>query len=245
MDTVIIIPARGGSKRVKRKNLMPVGQKPLLAYTFDLVKSLGLTDNTYVSTEDAEIKYFAEQYGMNVIHRPQELASDSSSTEEALIDALDQLAKNGIEPEWICTLEPTSPFRRTETLKKFFEKQKNLPHDVDCLFATIKHTSYFWRKDDNDVATPLFAEAPRRSQLRDKQGFSLFKEAGGVFISKVASLRKHMEKGSIAPIFGAKAVTLPIDSIEAFDIDTKADMILAETLVQSGNARTSALPTNH
>ena len=230
MDTVIIIPARGQSKRIPKKNLATLAGKPLLQHTLTLISHAGKRDIAFVSTDDAEIKYVAEQAGFFVIDRPAELATDTSSTEEVLMHALDELSKQDITPTWILTVEPTSPFRSTATLNAFFSERASVPEDIDCIFASVEESSYFWCLKDEGIASPLFPKAPRRGQLRKERGYTLHKEAGGLFLTRVSALRKNMEAGAIAPIFGSKAKSIPIDDIEAFDIDTQEELHIAEAI---------------
>lgn len=231
MDTVIIIPARGGSTRIPRKNLVPLAGKPLLSYTLDLVNRAGHREITYVSTDDADIRRHAERAGFAVIPRPQNLASETASTESALLHALDILAAQDIKPRWVMTLEPTSPFRTSETLALFFERMRTLPESVDCLFATIERTSYFWRQDEAGIVRPLFSEAPRRGQERKRKGFALHEESGGIFLTRASALRTHAAAKSRAPIFGRNAMCISIDPVEGFDINTPSDLRMAEALV--------------
>src|SRR5690242_12721895 len=103
-----VVPARGGSKGVPRKNIRPLGGKPLLAHTAAQVAGAALLDACVVSTEDAEIAAVARAAGLRVVDRPPELALDTSPTEPCLLHALDALG----EPfDYVMVLEPTSPFR--------------------------------------------------------------------------------------------------------------------------------------
>ena len=233
MDTVVIIPARGGSKRVPGKNMALLAGKPLLQYTLKQVKDAGTVGHCYVSSEDAEIRSFAESMGVKTIDRPVELADDASSTEDVLIHALDILAKEGREPEWIMTLEPTSPFRSSQTIQQFLNEAASLPDEFDCVMSTIERVNYFWRRHDDGSVEPLFADAPRRQQERKEQGFVLYEEGGGIYVSRVSALRERYAAGLSAPILGKKAKGIPIDSREGFDINTSLDFITAETIAQS------------
>ena len=104
-----LILARGGSKRVPRKNLRLLGGKPLIAWTIMAGRYARLIDRVVVSSEDDEILAVAKRYGAEPLVRPAELATDTMSSYPPILHALDSLG----EPcEWVCLLQPTSPFRR-------------------------------------------------------------------------------------------------------------------------------------
>src|SRR4051812_18210231 len=107
-----VIPARGGSSRIPRKNLAPLGGRPLIEYTIDACIHAGFAGATFVTTDDAEIAEIAGRVdGVRVIHRPLEFATDESTTESALIHVLDTLTDEGVTVDWIVTVPPTSPLR--------------------------------------------------------------------------------------------------------------------------------------
>ena len=108
MAALGLILARGGSKRVPRKNLRLLGGKPLIAWTIMAGRYARLIDRLVVSSEDDEILAAAKRYGTEPLHRPAELATDEISSYPPMLHALDSLG----EPfEWLCLLQPTSPFR--------------------------------------------------------------------------------------------------------------------------------------
>jgi len=116
MNIVAIIPARGGSKRLPRKNIKLLAGKPLIAYvirTALLSKSL---NKVIVSTEDSEIKDIARQYGAEVIKRPKALAKDSSTTIDVIFHAISVLEKRGEKPDVVVCLQPTSPLQAPEDI---------------------------------------------------------------------------------------------------------------------------------
>ena len=116
MKYVALIPARGGSKRLPRKNILPLAGKPLIAYSIDY--AIGEEIPVYVSTDDAEIKKVSLQYGAQVIDRPTELASDSATTASVLQHAAQWLSKNDVEFDYIITLQATNPLRPKNMLKE-------------------------------------------------------------------------------------------------------------------------------
>ena len=110
-----VIPARGGSKRVSRKNLRPLAGRPLLVWTIDAARASEVVDRFVVSSEDVEILDLARSLGAETVERPAALASDEAASVDVVIDALDQVAD---EVEWVLLLQPTSPFRTGEDIDR-------------------------------------------------------------------------------------------------------------------------------
>lgn len=109
MKYVALIPARGGSKRLPRKNILPLANKPLIAHSIEYAKAEGIP--VYVSTDDAEIKEISLKYGAEVIDRPVELASDMATTGSVMKHSAEYLIKNGVEFDYIILLQATNPLR--------------------------------------------------------------------------------------------------------------------------------------
>lgn len=218
---IIVVPARGASKRLPQKNIHPLKGKPLIAYTLEAISSSGLNISTYVSTDDERIATVARAYpGVEVIMRPDEIAGDNSSTESALLHVLDVLAKREQFPEWLMTLPPTSPFRTAATIRNFAKSVKNCGSDIDCLLSVTENRGDFWQMQDDGRMQRLFPDAPRRQQDRAP----LYEENSAVYVSRTQALR---ETGFI---FGRAVLGIVIPAIEGFDINTSEDMHLAECL---------------
>ena len=122
MNILAIIPARGGSKGIPRKNLQPLAGKPLLAYTIEHARATPAVTRVVVSTDDVEIASVAQQYGAEVIWRPAEISGDTATSEAALLHALDHLRDNeGYEPDLVVFLQATSPLRRSDDIQRAVE----------------------------------------------------------------------------------------------------------------------------
>ena len=110
---IALIPARGGSKRIPRKNLLPLAGLPLVAHSIRHAIAAHAVSEVYVSTDDPEIADVARTFGAEVVMRPTELAGDQATSESALLHALDDRARRGLpDPELVVFLQPTSPVRR-------------------------------------------------------------------------------------------------------------------------------------
>jgi N-acylneuraminate cytidylyltransferase len=119
MNFIALIPARGGSKRLPRKNILSLANKPLIAHSIEYAKSEGIP--VYVSTDDAEIKEISLQYGSQVIDRPAELASDHATTASVLQHTAQWLIEHKIEFDYIVILQATNPLRPVGFLKEAIE----------------------------------------------------------------------------------------------------------------------------
>ena len=214
-----VIPARGGSKRAPRKNIRPLGNRPLLGYTIAAAHEAGLGDATLVSTEDAEIAETATRLGCRVLQRPDALATDAASTESVLLHALDEAARQGWHPEWILTLPPTSPFRRARTIRFFLDRAADA--GVDCLFSVTETRADLWRGDAAGKIVRLFPDAPRRQQDRAP----LYEENSAVYVTSVAALR------ATGSVLGVSQRAVAIDPLEGFDINSELDFAIANALV--------------
>lgn len=218
---IIVVPARGGSKRLPHKNILPLSGKPLLSHTLEVIAAADLGCPVYVSTDDKRIADIARTHDdVRVIMRPNALGHDTASTESVLLHALDTVAATGFNPLWVMTLPPTSPFRRTETLRCFADAARTDPGSHDCLMSTTENRGDFWRLQPDGTLARLFPGAPRRQQER----MPLFEENSAIYVTRVAALR---ETGFI---LGRRVRGLAISAIEGFDINTADDMKLAECI---------------
>jgi CMP-N,N'-diacetyllegionaminic acid synthase len=216
---VVVIPARGGSKRVPRKNIRSLAGRPLIAYTIETARRAGFDDLIYVSTEDSEIAEIVRAEGAKVIDRPVALAEDSSPTEEALLHALGLITAGGSHAEWVVTLAPTSPFRSADTLRFFISATENC--DVDALISLTESRGDYWRCGETGELVRLFPGAPRRQQDRE----ALYEENSAVYVTKAEALR------STRSVLGASRRGVVIDALEGFDINNEYDLAVAEALL--------------
>lgn len=137
MKYIALIPARGGSKRLPRKNILPLAGKPLIAYSIEYAISEGIP--VYVSTDDAEIKEISLQYGSKVIDRPTELASDHATTASVLQHTAQWLMDHGVEYDYIIILQATNPLRPKGFLSEAIEVvDKEKPNSLMSVNAILR-----------------------------------------------------------------------------------------------------------
>jgi len=132
---IAIIPARGNSERIPKKNLKILGGKPLIVHTFEQAKSSKFIDDIYVSTEDQDIKNISLSHNIKVINRPVELAAHTSKMHPVIQHAISTLEET---PDIIVLLQPTSPFRKTLTIDKAITSFLDADEEYDSLMPLIK-----------------------------------------------------------------------------------------------------------
>lgn len=225
MKKLIVIPARGGSKGIPKKNIYPVNGKPLLEYTLDVIQKAGLPDtDVAVSTDSEEIMAVASNYeGVFLISRPAEISGDMASTEDALIHAVDRLEKrSGKQYGAVLTLQATSPLRKAETLRAFTETFEQQYPAIDALVSLNENRSDFWIKTERGCFKRLYKDAPRRRQDR----MPLFVENSAYYITETEALRKTHS------VLGTRMDGFVISDVEAIDINEPMDLAIAESFLK-------------
>tara|TARA_B100000989_G_C19530482_1_gene469460 strand:+ start:4792 stop:5475 length:684 start_codon:yes stop_codon:yes gene_type:complete len=218
-----IIPARGGSKGIPLKNIVKLGEKPLIQYTIDQCKSSKLLTKFVVSTDNEKIANVALDLGAEVVRRPTEISKDNSRTEECLIHCLCLMESKGELFDYVAILEPTSPFRKYETIdesiKFLIDENKN------SLLTCKSSTENIGELKNGNIFKPLIPENPRRRQER----IPLFIESSTIYIVKSNYL---IETKSIV---SKEWLVKIIDPLEAIDINTQLDLNYAKFLLSKKN----------
>jgi len=218
---LIIIPARGGSKRIPYKNIYPLHGKPLLEYTLEAIIESGLDLPVYVSTEDKLIADLVKIKGFDIIDRPKHLSIDSASTESTLLHSIDFIERNYmIKHEWIMTLPPTSPFRSPANIRNFYTYAMDSDDDIDCYFSVTKSCGDFWHTTESGSFERIFRNQPRNQHEREP----IYEENSCIYVTRIAALR------SSNSILGHKARGVPISFVEGFDINNQEDIEIAKAL---------------
>ena len=134
--SLYIIPARGGSKGIPRKNIKLLGGVPLIHYSINVARELANDDYIIVSTEDEEIAEVARQTGLAVPYmRPAHLATDTAGSREVILDAMDYADAQGIKYDNVVLLQPTSPLRNVDDVKKALELYTT---DLDMVVSVVE-----------------------------------------------------------------------------------------------------------
>ena len=216
--TIAIIPARGGSKGIPRKNIKRFNGKTLIALSIEYARSAGSVDGVYVSTEDAEIARISQQFGAEVIPRPRELAGDSATTESAVAQGLDWLSREkNIAPETIVLLQPTSPLRPVGSLESALEKFR--AGVFDSLLSISPTHRFFWRTTDEIAEAEYdFINRPRRQDMRPED--IRYVENGSVYIFTTSHFNSSGNRlgGKIGYTVFPEDYSMEIDSPLDFEI---------------------------
>lgn len=219
---VALIPARGGSKGIPRKNLAPLAGRPLLVHTLDQARATPAIERVVVSTDDDEIARCAAEHGAEVVRRPAQLASDEAASEPALLHALDTLRDDGgYEPDLVVFLQATSPLRRAGDVARAIATLE--AEDADSLFSACVVHGFVWRRRGSELEALTYD--PQARPRRQDVGEDLL-ENGSIYVFKPWVLRRHRNR------LGGRVAVYPMDPLDSFQIDTPADLELAERLLE-------------
>jgi CMP-N,N'-diacetyllegionaminic acid synthase len=216
-DTLLLIPARGGSKGLPRKNLLELAGVPLIGHTIRAALKANL-GRVVVSTDDDEIAGVSEDFGAEVpFLRPPSLASDQATSAEVALHAIDELQIQGA----ICLLQPTSPLRRTSDITGAHQLFCASGEAVIGVSTTNKPLSWHHEmSEDGHLIATSDQIAGRRQEVR-----SLVIPNGAVYVTSVLSLRHHKS------FFPPKSRGWLMPPERAVDIDDELDWILAEAII--------------
>lgn len=231
MNVVAIIPARGGSKRVPRKNLRNLGGRALIAWSIQAAKEAETVSRVIVSTDDEEIANVAQGWGAEVSMRPPELATDASRIEDALLHVFCKETQ-AAWPDLVVTLQPTSPIRRPGLIDECVRKLVGKPASNSCLTAVEVGVTW-WMEWDINPERPFFwvnqfgnRQIPQR---QDWQGADdRLAEDGSVFVTRWEHLRRWRNRRALP--------TTIVVNDRTVDIDTEADLRFAEALLSAREA---------
>ncbi|NBK99872.1 MAG: acylneuraminate cytidylyltransferase family protein, partial [Erysipelotrichia bacterium] len=207
-----LITARGGSKGIPNKNIKLLGGKPLIAWTIDEAKKSAYIDHLILSSDSEEIIRVARSYGCDVpFVRPSELASDTSSSIDAILHALSVIDEDF---DYLMLLQPTSPFRKVDDIDKVIEQTINRNLDLMISVARYKkHPSYLY-KIENDKLIPYIET---NKQLRRQDMPETYEHNGAIYFSTL----KHMLENKTYNT--PNATPYEMHGLVNLDIDTQED----------------------
>ena len=228
MEILAIIPARGGSKGIPRKNLKQIAGYPLIYHTIEAAKNSKYVNRLILSTEDDEISSVAFSYGVEVSKRPLELAQDETKTAPVLLNVLEQLEqKENYVPDVVVLLQATCPLRDSKRLDEAFELF--FSSDCDSVFTVrpVGITHALWRQNHDGTVLGLYDYRNRPRRQDEDKHFGLYRETGETYIIKTEVLKKVKDFVGEKPIFH-----IPNDE-NTIDIDTVEDFEVAEKILLS------------
>ena len=222
MKIIAIIPARGGSKGIPRKNVRLIAGKPMLAWNIEAARKSKYIDSVYISTDDAEIKEVASKYGANVIDRPKNIAGDTASSESSLCHSLEILSDEGIKPDLLVFMQCTSPLTSSEDIDEAVRKLLDTNAD-SCLTVTDFHY-FIWKEDLNGVAEGINHDKRFRPRRQDRD--SKYVENGAVYVMNVRGFLKEKHR------FFGKTVISVMQQERSFEIDELIDLHIVEAMLK-------------
>jgi N-acylneuraminate cytidylyltransferase len=222
-DTLFVITARGGSKGLPGKNIKELCGKPLIAYSIDVARAFTSDENICVSTDSEEIKRVVEAYGLKVpFIRPDYLATDTATSNDVLVHAVNYYKGQNREYRKLCLLQPTSPLRTAEDVKGAMDLYRD---DIDMVVSVVKsHAPAVLCQDDEEGFVQLVynKKALGRQQLPD-----MYEYNGAVYVMNVSSL---LEKGMGG---FSKRVKYVMSKEHSVDIDDIYDFYQVESILKN------------
>lgn len=235
MSAVCVIPARGGSKRIPKKNIRPFLGKPIIAYSIQAALETGVFDTVIVSTDTEEIASVAAQYGAEIpFMRSADLSDDFTSTHDVVKDAATRCVALDPKLEFICCLYATAPLVTSSYLKEGFEKLKNSSATMAYSVTAFDFPILRSVQISEDGSTQMFWPEYERSRSQDLP--KAFHDAGQFYWYRVEDLLA----GKPISFNGSLPVILPGELVQ--DIDTEEDWKLAE--LKYSHARTKLLSSS-
>jgi N-acylneuraminate cytidylyltransferase len=231
MECLAIIPARGGSKGIPRKNILPLLDKPLIAYNIEQARLSRQVSRVVVSTDDSEIAAISRQYGAEVVWRPAEISGDSASSESALLHALDHLRQaQGYQPDLLVFLQCTSPLTLAEDIDATVEAL--LAAGADSALAAIPFHYFIWKTGEDGSAEGVNHDRRVRPLRQEREPQYL--ETGAVYVMRVPGFLQAKHR-----FFGKTALHI-MPAERRLEIDDPVDFAIAGVLMQKQAAREQA-----
>lgn len=221
MKILYVIPARGGSKGIPHKNIRPLNGKPLIYYSIDVARQLTTDDHICVSTDDEKIIRFVENYGLKVpFKRPCHLATDTATTNDVLLHAINFYESKGIVYDLVVLLQPTSPLRKAIHV----EEALSLYTDSLDMIVSVKesHAVSVICKENEDGFLEF---CHNQTALRRQELSSYYEYNGAIYIINIKRLKEKSLSG-----FTIKMKYL-MDEISSIDIDTMVDWKISEIFI--------------
>lgn len=225
MKPLVVIPARGGSKGVPRKNIKELGGKPLIYYTIEAARDVFEDKHIIVSTDDEEIKEVVEKIGLKVpFLRPAELATDKAGTQDVLKHAIQHVKDSGYFPDTLILLQPTSPFRTAKHIKEAL----GLYHKGLDMVVSVKETKsnpYYVLFEENEDG--YLRKSKEGNFTRRQDVPKVWEYNGAIYIMNIVSIKDKEIKDF------ERVKKFEMDEISSHDIDSKFDWSIAEFILNA------------
>lgn len=217
---LVVIPARGGSKGIPRKNLRLLDNKPLISYSIGVAKASQYVDDVVVTTDDSKIALIAEKFGASVVRRSEDLSGDDILLDPVIHDAMIQKEKLALdEYDIVITLQPTSPLIKTATLDQAIEKFEDF--GIDSVISVVDDRHLSWGYDENNQRYfPNYIERLNRDDLPKS-----YRETGAILATRRSFVKENSRLGSNIDI-------IEVSREESVNIETYEDWWRAENYLK-------------
>lgn len=227
MIPLVVIPARGGSKEVPRKNIKLLNGKPLIQYTIETAREVFEDNEICVSTDDQEIKTIVENMGLSVpFLRPEHLAIDTAGTYEVLLHAVEFYENKGYYPDTLILLQVTSPFRTAHHLQEALAL-----YDTNCeMVVSVKETKsnpYYDLREENQEG--WLVKSKEGNFIRRQDCPKVFQLNGAIYIINIEALKSR------AIQYFTRVKKYEMNELSSHDIDSPMDWMLSELLIKKFN----------
>ncbi|MDG1784397.1 MAG: acylneuraminate cytidylyltransferase [Ilumatobacter sp.] len=222
--SVAIIPARGGSKGLPGKNLKAVGGVPLVVRAVEAAHAAGI-ERVVVTTDDPQIAASASGAGAEIVDRPADLASDTATSESAVLHALDAISTGESEPTVVAFLQCTSPFIDSLALRRAIDL---VADGADSAFAARPSHGFLWRTSPDSQAYGVNHDSSVRLRRQDRPPEWL--ETGAFYVFRTAGFREANHR------FFGRVELVEVGAEDSLEIDDHADLRLARSLAGGGEA---------
>lgn len=224
MKPLVVIPARGGSKGIPRKNIKPFLGRPLIHYSIDIARQFAPDDHIILSTDDEEIADVGRRIGLPVPYmRPASLATDTASSRDAILDVMDWADSNNVEYDCVLLLQPTSPLRMADDVKRCLARYTS---DIDMVVSVVPASSNpYYNCFEADPATGFLCISKGDGLYTRRQDCPPAWEINGaVYVINPVSLRQ-MPLGAFP-----RRVPVEMPCERSVDLDTPRDWAVAEAI---------------
>ena len=223
-EVLAIIPARGGSKGIPKKNIRLLASKPLIHYTIHSAQGSKYIQDIIVSTDDDEIANVARSQGATIIKRPSEISSDTSPTIDTILNVIEQCENQCMHPEIVILLQPTSPLRTSSDIDAAIELFMHGECDSVISVVEANHPPYWNMVIKGSYLQPIFDEKTLKMRRQDLP--QTYFPNGAIYIASVATLKKNHSFDC------PKTKPYIMTADKSIDIDNEFDLFLAETLLK-------------
>ena len=224
VENIAIIPARGGSKGIPKKNIIEVCGRPLIEYTINAAQSAKTVQRIIVSTDDDEIATISKDIGAEIVMRPSGISGDFASSESALIHALNNLLEQErYEPDLLTFLQCTSPLTTADDIDGTVNLILN--GYADSSFAAAPFHYYLWAVSNDGSVRGINHSTTSRPMRQERE--QQFLEAGSVYAMKVRQFQESQFR------FFGKTCLFEIPEENCFEIDEPADLPVAAAILKS------------